>query len=57
MATDQDDPERLTRIGPTGSTGGDPACWLAGVCPECGAFNEAAPGTPCWNCGRIDPDV
>ena len=30
--------------------GGDAACWMASVCPACGAFTE--PPAPCWNCGR-----
>ncbi|MGC3953782.1 MAG: hypothetical protein QM804_05950 [Propionicimonas sp.] len=45
----------LTRLEPVG-TGGDPACWLANVCPECGAFNEDGPDSPCWNCGRTPAD-
>lgn len=37
-------------------TAGDSACWLAAVCPTCGAFNEA-PAGPCWNCGKApEPD-
>jgi len=42
----------LTRLGPAAAGGGDPACWLANVCPECGAFNDTPDGAPCWNCGR-----
>lgn len=30
--------------------GGDPVCWLAQVCPDCGALNEKFAGT-CWRCG------
>lgn len=33
--------------------GGDAACWLASVCPECGAFREA-PGA-CARCGAEPP--
>jgi len=29
--------------------GGDAACWLTSVCPECGAMREG-PGA-CWRCG------
>jgi flavin reductase (DIM6/NTAB) family NADH-FMN oxidoreductase RutF len=29
--------------------GGDAACWLASVCPECGALRDS-PGA-CWRCG------
>jgi len=37
--------------------GGDPACWLASVCPECGRFAAAEPPTPCPRCGTlVDPD-
>lgn len=32
---------------------GDPACWLANVCPECGAFVDDPAATPaCPRCGR-----
>jgi uncharacterized protein YeaO (DUF488 family) len=31
--------------------GGDPACWLSQVCPECGALIER-PTVACWRCGR-----
>jgi hypothetical protein len=31
--------------------GGDAACWLARVCPECGAMIEGPVGRPCWRCG------
>jgi len=30
--------------------GGDSACWLAKVCPECGALLEDS-SAPCWRCG------
>jgi Oxygen-sensitive ribonucleoside-triphosphate reductase len=30
--------------------GGDAACWLSQVCPECGALLEG-PSTSCWRCG------
>ena len=29
--------------------GGDPVCWLAQVCVECGALREGAGA--CWRCG------
>lgn len=32
-------------------TGGDPACWLNSVCPDCGRFVEARPPTTCPRCG------
>ena len=31
--------------------GGDAACWLHELCPECGAVPDA-PATRCWRCGR-----
>ncbi|MEI3842810.1 MULTISPECIES: hypothetical protein [Microbacterium] len=31
--------------------GGDAACWLAQVCPECGALLDDRV-SPCWRCGR-----
>ncbi|MGB3375290.1 MAG: hypothetical protein WBA87_09140 [Microbacterium sp.] len=30
--------------------GGDSACWLANVCPECGALLDDLTA-PCWRCG------
>ncbi|HEX4226980.1 MAG TPA: DUF488 family protein [Pseudonocardiaceae bacterium] len=32
-------------------TGGDPACWLNSVCPDCGRFVEDRPPTRCPRCG------
>jgi hypothetical protein len=34
-----------------GEIAGDAVCWIAHLCDECGAMNEA-PG-PCWNCGAV----
>ncbi|MEA5119615.1 MAG: hypothetical protein VB036_18625 [Propionicimonas sp.] len=42
-------------IDPVG-TGGDPACWLAQVCPQCNALVEGPVGTPCWHCGMPLPE-
>lgn len=33
-----------------GDAGGDPACWLHELCPECGAVPDV-PSTRCWRCG------
>lgn len=33
-----------------GDSGGEQACWLAQVCPECGALTERSSPT-CWRCG------
>ena len=38
--------------------GGDPACWLSHVCPECGALVEGSTAVSCWRCGAAwDPDA
>jgi rubrerythrin len=31
--------------------GGDPACWLNRVCPDCGRLAEDGPPTRCPACG------
>ncbi|MBB2938688.1 ribosomal protein S27AE [Amycolatopsis bartoniae] len=31
--------------------GGDPVCWLARVCPECGLFAEDDEAVTCARCG------
>jgi uncharacterized OB-fold protein len=40
-----------TRLGHAADEGGDAACWLAQVCPDCGALNED-PTAVCWRCGK-----
>lgn len=37
--------------------GGDPACWLGRVCPECGLFADEPPPTTCVRCGTELPAV
>ena len=32
--------------------GGDPACWLARVCPACGRLADEDPPTRCPACGE-----
>jgi uncharacterized OB-fold protein len=32
--------------------GGDAACWLGRVCPDCGALEEGPATESCWRCGR-----
>ena len=32
--------------------GGDPACWLARVCPACGRVADEDPPTRCPSCGE-----
>ncbi|MFD8591858.1 DUF309 domain-containing protein [Streptomyces sp. NPDC059637] len=39
-----------------GREGGDPACWLDRVCPECGRVREEPPGRACGNCGVLPED-
>jgi len=36
--------------------GGDPACWLSQLCPECGAVLESRT-EPCWKCGLRPGEV
>ena len=31
--------------------GGDPACWLGRVCPECGRLDDGPPPAHCPGCG------
>ncbi|OEV05169.1 hypothetical protein [Streptomyces oceani] len=42
---------------PTESEGGESACWLDRVCPECGRLAEAAPPTVCARCGASMGDT
>lgn len=35
--------------------GGDPACWLGQVCPECGKFTEQVAPKKCPHCGAELP--
>ncbi|MDK3258585.1 hypothetical protein [Blastococcus capsensis] len=35
--------------------GGDPACWLSRVCPECGGLADEDPPTRCPRCGSELP--
>ncbi|WP_275003355.1 hypothetical protein [Promicromonospora iranensis] len=48
-----DDPQHVSR-----PDGGDAACWLSEVCPDCGALNEGPAGR-CWRCGadRTEDDA
>lgn len=36
--------------------GGDPACWLNRVCPECGFFVEDRTADTCPRCENALPD-
>jgi hypothetical protein len=38
------------------SEGGDPACWLNAVCPECGRVRERADASDCEHCGALVDD-
>lgn len=33
--------------------GGEAACWLDRVCPECGRLRERPGVEPCENCGAV----
>ncbi len=35
--------------------GGDAACWLGLLCPDCGAVREPATAAECWRCGAALP--
>lgn len=37
--------------------GGDAACWIANVCPECGLLVEEERPRICPRCGAPFPDV
>jgi rubrerythrin len=43
--------DRRTREEPV-PEGGDPACWLARVCPACGRLDDEDPPTRCPECGE-----
>ncbi|MFJ9696998.1 hypothetical protein [Kitasatospora sp. NPDC101183] len=34
--------------------GGEPACWLERVCPECGRLRERPGPQACENCGWVE---
>jgi hypothetical protein len=38
---------------PAEPDGGDPACWLARVCPACGRLADEDPPTRCTACGEL----
>jgi uncharacterized paraquat-inducible protein A len=40
----EDEPEELEE-------GGEPACWLHRLCPECDAVQDEARPARCWRCG------
>ncbi|MFW6693011.1 hypothetical protein [Streptomyces sp. MAR4 CNX-425] len=41
--------------GAAGPEGGEPACWLERVCPECGRLADTAPPVRCARCGTPLP--
>ncbi|MEO8907702.1 MAG: hypothetical protein ABI310_06445 [Microbacteriaceae bacterium] len=43
-------PSERNDADPDVELGGDPACWLSLLCPECGAVLESH-SEPCWRCG------
>jgi rubrerythrin len=51
------DPRPHERRDDADQLGGEPACWLPRVCPECGRLAEEEPPTRCESCGTaITPD-
>ncbi|GAA5018468.1 hypothetical protein [Kitasatospora paranensis] len=36
---------------PAVEEGGEPACLLARLCPQCDAVPEGPPAAECWRCG------
>ncbi|MGH3601738.1 MAG: hypothetical protein ACRDQH_15920, partial [Pseudonocardiaceae bacterium] len=42
---------------PPADEGGDPACWLPRVCPECGLLADLDPPVMCTRCGAEIPEV
>jgi hypothetical protein len=47
----QPDPAGVTGPRAEPDEGGDPACWMIRVCPECGGFNEDDTSADCPSCG------
>lgn len=41
-------------LGHNETANGDPACWVARLCPECDAVPDAGDAPRCWRCGRHD---
>jgi hypothetical protein len=41
---------------PLADEGGDPACWLPRICPECGRVADQDPPVMCAHCGAQIPD-
>ncbi|MFJ9453565.1 hypothetical protein ACIRST_00665 [Kitasatospora sp. NPDC101447] len=37
--------------------GGESACWLERVCPECGRLRERPGPAPCEHCGAAEDDA
>jgi hypothetical protein len=42
-------------IGTTDDAGGDPACWAALLCPNCGAVPDSPGASVCPRCGEPYP--
>ncbi|MET1018941.1 MAG: hypothetical protein ABWX62_03065 [Microterricola sp.] len=41
----------------TPESGGDPACWLASVCPDCGRYVDERGVRRCPRCGAELPST
>ncbi|WP_042450911.1 hypothetical protein [Streptacidiphilus jiangxiensis] len=44
-------PTEPTDEGGQAEEGGEPACWLHRLCPECDAVQDAERPAHCWRCG------
>ncbi len=42
--------DRVSTDVETDDEGGDPACWLSRVCPDCGLLADDEPPTRCERC-------
>lgn len=51
---EQESADRPVRVPvePLAEYGGDQACWLSRVCPECGRLTEGRDPSHCADCGQ-----
>jgi uncharacterized protein YeaO (DUF488 family) len=57
VAADRTWPDEAAGSGDDEDSPGDPACWLARVCPSCGSVAPVDPPTTCPNCHATIPRV
>jgi len=55
VAADRTWPDEAAGSGDDEDAPGDPACWLARVCPSCGSVAPVDPPTTCPNCRAAIP--